>query len=616
MAKIRCKSLLALALALAACAPPRHQAGNQPTQSPPLQVTQRYVETAARLPPVERSQYLLRAAQALYRTGDKKSARQVLSGLLDPSRLSAPDRIALAFLKASLALDESDPASAQEALNALDPNELPDHLRKDYHQLRARAFALQGDLIGGLRERVSLGQWLKTLKEIEDNNQAIFEALELLPTQVLAGLKAKPKSDLAGWFELARILKSHPYRSQDLDLAVEKWRQTYSYHPADQARFLERLIVRRIPPLPQYKTPHKIALLLPRSGPFQAAADVIRHAIESARSLPNEFPQLEWTEYDSTAADPLTQYQHATNQGVELILGPLQKPELERLTSLTHFNPPVLALNVIDGISRPGLYQFALPPEEGVAQVANSAFAHGHRRALVLVAANQAGDRIANFLLAYWEKLGGRVLEIQRYPAAADPSAAIRRLLNLDESERRFEQLRPIVGEVHFTPRVRKDADFIFLYATPEQGRLIKPQLVFYRAEYLPVYATWDIYAGHPNPSQDRDLEGIRFCDLPWLLQGEHEAAPTVADFEAKWGPHSGAYLRLAALGIDAYRIPSRLLGIGGRYAGVSDILTLDDSGRIRRQLTCAEFRQGVPVIYGLAPDSIHGQPPSSRPPG
>lgn len=612
---------LALALALAACMPlERRQTPDRLRQAQTLatmgkhqQAAAQYLSAAEHLPPPERSHYLLRAAQALYLAGDREGMQLILAKL-DPGRMSLPDRIALAFLKARLALDQDDPTTAQDLLNTLDLHHLPAHLRKDYHQLRARVLALQGDLVGSLRARINLARWLKTLKEVEENNRAILQALELIPPDVLKGIKARPRSDLAGWIELAQLFKAHPYRSQALDLALEQWRQTYPYHPADQGRFLERLIARRLPQPPSYSVPQTLALLLPHSGPFQAAADVIRHAIESVRRLPSETYHPQLTEYDSTAADPVLQYQRAGGQGAELIIGPLQKPELERLARLERFHPPLLALNAIDGLTRPGLYQLALPPEEGVAQVADSAFAHGHLRALVMVPATQAGDRIANFFLSYWERLGGRVLEIQRYPPNGDVSSAIRRLLNLDESERRFERLRQFVWEAKFTARVRRDADFLFLHASPEQGRLIKPQLIFYRAEYLPVYATWDIYTGHPDPSQDRDLEGIRFCDLPWLLKGEHETAPTVADFEMQWGPHPGAYLRLAALGMDAYRIPARLLGIGGRYAGVSGLLTLDGAGRIQRQLTCAEFRQGVPVIYGLAPEASHVQKPSLRP--
>ncbi len=552
--------------------------------------------------PAERSFELLRAAQRLHRAGDFKGMQEILAQL-DLKQMSSAERIAFALLKASLALEQGNPEEALAHLAALAPRQVPEYLRKDYHELRARAFSLQGNLLKSLTERVALTPWLTAPKEVETNQQAILQALELLPLEALSELKAKPGSDLAGWIALAKLLRAHPYRSEALEAALLKWRAAYPYHPADRGRFLERTLARRVLKT-QYQVPNTLALLLPRSGPFQAAADVIRHAIEAVRSFPGETYRPKLIDYDS-AADPLLQYQQAKAHGAEFILGPLEKPELQRLARLESFNPPVLALNVVEELIRPGLYQFSLPPEAGVAQVADSAFSHGHRRALVLVPATPAGERVLRFFLAYWEKLGGKVLEIQRYPPEGDVSFALRRLLNLDESERRFERVRQWVGEAQFIPRVRRDAEVIFLQATPEQGRVIKPQLGVYRS-HLPVYATWDIYAGRPDPSLDQDLEGVRFCDLPWLLHGEYEPAPSPAEFEAKWGRLPGAYLRLAALGIDAYRIPAKLLGIGGRYAGASGILSLDAKGFIHRQLTCAEFRQGVPVIYGLAPESSY----------
>jgi hypothetical protein len=552
--------------------------------------------------PAARSDELLRAAQRLHRAGDFKGMQEILAQL-DPRRMSSAERIAFALLKANLALEQGDPEAALAHLAALEPTQIPEYLRKDYHELRARAFSVQGNLLKSLRERIALTPWLTAPKEVETNQQAILQALELVPLEALSELKAKPGSDLAGWIALAKLLRDHPYRSETLDAALLKWRAAYPYHPADRGRFLERLLARREFKA-HYRVPQTLALLLPRSGPFQAAAEVIRHAIEAARSFPGETYHPQLIEYDSSATDPVLQYQQAKAQGAEFILGPLEKPELERLARLESFNPPVLALNNA-ALTRPGLYQFALPPEEGVAQVADSAFSHGHRRALLLVPATPAGERILRFFLAYWEKLGGKVLEIQRYPPTGDVSSALRRLLNVDESERRFERVRHWVSAAQFIPRPRRDAEVLFLQATPEQGRVIKPQLGVYRA-HLPVYATWDIYAGRPEPSLDQDLEGIRFCDLPWLLQGEYEPAPSPAEFEAKWGRLPGAYLRLAALGIDAYRIPAKLLGIGGRYAGASGILSLDAKGLILRQLTCAEFRHGVPVIYGLAPQSSH----------
>jgi len=560
---------------------------------------ERFERIAVTLPPARRHAVLLRAAESWHRAGDESRARRLLQRI-DPRFLSERERIAFAFLGASLALDGEDPHRALRHLEAIDPERLPSPLRRRYHSLRARSFALAGDLPSLIRERVRLGRWLTAPAEVVENNRVILETLLLLPPEKLRRLQSAADRDLQGWVRLATVLRRHPVQSLELEDALTRWRQAFPYHPADRHRFLEHYLAQLHPP---YRPPRQVAALLPATGPYRQAGQAVAAGIEAARRLPRTW-QAQLQYYDSHADDPGTLYQQARADGAELVIGPLQKANVERLAQLERLNPPVLALNTLDRPPRPNLYQLALPPEEAVAQVAASAWSHGHRRALVFVPRNAVGERIERHFTAYWETtLGGRVLETETYdPNGTDFTRPLQHLLNIDESRRRFQRLRQVVWEAQFQPRIRRDADFLFLEAGPRQGRLIRPQLLFLGADYLPVYATRDIYAGHPDPGMDRDLEGVRFCDIPWLLDGDVGDLPTVRAFEAENGVHGGPWLRLAALGMDAWRIPFTLLADGRPLQGATGLLTLGPGGKIRQRLSCAQFRDGVPEIYGLAP--------------
>jgi len=567
------------------------------------QAAQAYQKAAQLASPENRPIYLLRSADAWISAGDMETARQILDHI-EPPQLPPAERAFHHLLRARVALEAGEPQITLEHLRQLQPKQIPIPLRKRYLELKARALTLQGELLASIQQRVQLGKLLKTPPAVEDNNQAILEALLLIPVSDLDSLQAPSNSDLAGWIALARILRSHPYRSDALDRALALWQNSYPTHPASRGKFLENTLSSR---LRTYQPPQRMALLLPATGPYQTASEAIRLGIEAIQNLPDNTFQSQLIEYDTSSLDPVSLYHQASGQGAEFILGPLQKPALEQLAPLEQFNPPLLALNRIEGLSRSGLYQMALPPEDAVEQTAASAWMHGYQNVLMLVPNSPLGDRIEQHFHEYWDTLGGKILEIQYYdPSSTDFSAPLQKLLNIDESRRRFQRLRKVVWEIQFEPRIRRDADFVFLQAGPRQGRLIRPQLMFYKAGYLPVYATRDIYEGHPNPQWDKDLEGIRFCDIPWLLNGEYQSAPSVTQFETEFGKHSGSYLRLAALGMDAYRIPFTLLGTGNqRLAGVTGILQVEMDGRIQPQMTCAEFQQGVPVIYGLAPDII-----------
>jgi len=612
--------LLVTCALLVACAPPpketipaeanwAHQARGLYRSGRFQQAAEAYQKAAQVSPGNQRSSYLLRSADAWIYAGETDTARQILQSI-DPSPLPPPERVFFHLLQARVALEAGQPEIAWKHLQQLRPEQIPAPLRKRYLELRAQTFTLQGKLVASIHERIQLGPLLQNPQEVEDNNRAILEALMLLPESTLDDIGATPNQDLAGWVELARILRSHPYRSYELDSSLAQWQARYPYHPANRGRFLEKVLPARQPTL---TPPQRMALFLPSSGPYQTAAEAIRLGIEAVRMLPSSTYHPDLIAYDTSSEDPAILYRQASEQGAEVILGPLQKASLERLSHLEEFTPPILAFNRIEELSRPGLYQLALPPEEAVEQSLASAWLHEHQSMLALVPDSPLGSRVEKRLHEYWETLGGEVLEIQHYdPAATDFSQPIRRLLNIDESQRRFQRLRKVVWEIHFEPRIRRDADFLFLQANPRQGRLIRPQMIFHRADYLPVYATRDIYEGHPNQKWDQDLEGIHFCDIPWLLGGDYESAPPVNLFEADYGVHSGSYLRLAALGMDAYHLPFTLLAGGyERFPGATGKLRVDVHGWIKRQMTCAKFQQGVPVIYGLAPE-ISAQPPQS----
>src|SRR5690606_35755969 len=89
----------------------------------------------------------------------------------------------------------------------------------------------------------------------------------------------------------------------------------------------------------------------------------------------------------------------------------------------------------------------------------------------------------------------------------------------------------------------------------PAQARQIKPTLAFHYAGDIPVYATSHIYSGVPNPSADRDLNGVRFNTMPWIFDTQSEEKKMI-DSAVK---SSAIYSRLHALGVDAYRLSPRL---------------------------------------------------------
>src|SRR5690606_17923298 len=93
----------------------------------------------------------------------------------------------------------------------------------------------------------------------------------------------------------------------------------------------------------------------------------------------------------------LSAYQEALAAGSEFVVGPLTKESLLMLASLGDLPAPVLALNTLPGDEqpRPGLYQFALAPEDEAIAAADYAIAQGFSRALVMTPDGDWGERVA-----------------------------------------------------------------------------------------------------------------------------------------------------------------------------------------------------------------------------
>ncbi|MGI9311879.1 MAG: penicillin-binding protein activator, partial [bacterium] len=143
------------------------------------------------------------------------------------------------------------------------------------------------------------------------------------------------------------------------------------------------------------------------------------------------------------------------------------------------------------------------------------------------------GRRVADAFARQWHALGGKLVARADFPRGEfDHSAIIQRFLGLEDSVARERILSAQLGlNLHFTPRRRDDIDFLFLAADAAQARSLVPQLRFFQAHDLALYATSAVYAGTPDAALDADLDGVAFGDLRWMLD---DVAPMTTDAPAQ----------------------------------------------------------------------------------
>jgi outer membrane PBP1 activator LpoA protein len=115
-----------------------------------------------------------------------------------------------------------------------------------------------------------------------------------------------------------------------------------------------------------------------------------------------------------------------------------------------------------------------------------------------------------------------------------------------------------------------------------------------YLGSSLPIYATSLVFASSADTLANFDLEGVRFLDMPWLLQPDHPAVMSYLRPEVQSSALDQE--RFYALGIDAYRIVQELLRPYEPMVsldGVTGTITPTDTQQFARSLVPAQFSQG-----------------------
>ncbi|MCK4840687.1 MAG: penicillin-binding protein activator [Methylococcales bacterium] len=562
----------------------------------PKQAAALYQELA-QSQPAHRDEFNLLAAEAFIQSGDSLSAKS-LADLIKTDSLSAEQRNRLNLLHAQINLSNGDAEQAINILNITQPYNLTLTDQIIFYQSLAFAHSLTGDTLQSVQARIQLSPLFENSQQRELNNTVILKSLNLLPTEILLTQQPPAPDTLGGWMALTRLLKDSQLKQnkEQFQTNLAEWELLFPDHPAIDSEFLESYLDHSTH---SFQLPSAIAILLPESGRFATAAQVIREGFMEAYHAQFEYqPIINF--YDTSIENSVELYHQAISNGAELIIGPLSKTNIQNLALDTELTIPVLALNHIENLAKNNLFQFGLSPIDDVRQIVNKASHDGNHKALVLTPNNNQGQRINNHLTDYWQETGGTLLESQPYNSKKnDFSAPIKDLLNLDESNYRYKQLRRLLAtNIEYTERRRHDVDAIFLSAQPQTARSIYPQLRFYRATNLPIYATSQLYNGQPNPSQDIDLNSITFCDIPWAFPETYPGKLSQQALRSNWQKFPRKYKKLLALGVDSFNVLTHLSTLDNiPYPGATGTLLLNQENRITRQLVCAKFINGKAVL-------------------
>ncbi|WP_152206017.1 penicillin-binding protein activator [Marinobacter changyiensis] len=593
-------ALLALVFVLGGCA----QLSMQTDQPRTADVALSLSDQAGSVEEAQR--YLLKTADRFQSEGMHEEARIILRSqqLATPVEALKDLYFLLAMRGVTSLEDRAWAGELAEALNVTQFAAYREDLIDQALNLQLQVYELAGRPLNIALTLISQAAASQTA-DAQQLNDRIWQALKRTPDSTLSDEgQSAIGYDTQGWLELAVMLREPGLTPEDQSQAIRDWQYNWTGHPAASLLPSELALITLL----AQQRPERIVLALPLSGPLAGAGAAIRDGFMAAFYHDETTADLaiEISVTDTYGQPFNALYDQLAKDSPDLIVGPLEKEALSAVFNRNAMPVPLLALNYDDSGKRAParLYQYGLSAEDEARQIAERLNSEGLHQTLVLIPSGGWGDRFEKALQARVNETSGTILHTERFFPEDNLREVSADILGINVSRQRAIQVEQTIGQdVEFEPRRRQDVDAIILVAQPTIARQFKPLFAFYFGGDLPVYSPSLVYEGRPDPSRDRDLDQIRFTDLPWVLDEKNEFRSAI---HTPFPGMSGQIGRLFAMGADAFHLSTQLPLLdqvdGSSLEGQTGTLKMTQDGRIQRTQRWAYFNQGTPKLLPDVP--------------
>ena len=603
--------LFSLSLLLSACSSTttseKATSKPQPIVAPDVltqidQPAQYYIDKIALANKPQAISWQLLSARALITEGHSQPALDILLSV-ERNPLSTQQLFEVALIRSEAYLLEKRYQDAATVLNfssTLDTAEQAHWQR--FYLLQATIAELLNDNATAVEYRVTLSDFLDA--ELHSTNNArLWELVSVIPNAELQLLTRRFKTEnptLSGWYQLAAVAQQYSIEPQLLIDHLQAWKTTYPQHPALSSFPIE--LVKAMATTPY--APSQIAILAPLTGKRAVAGKAIRDGMLSAYYQGESAERIKLHFYDTAATDADALYLQAIEEGADFVVGPLLKSNLAKVLPFVK-EVPLISLNKLSATeiqTAENIYYFSLSANDEAIAAAKKMHQDGIKQPLVLAPNNHTGNRLSEEFTKQWQTLTSGSSETYKYKSRSDMQNTVTSLFSVTSSNQRISLMQNLVGaDIKAKTRSRRDIDAIYIIATPSEAMLAIPYIITTQNPYAPqvaVYASSRTHGHNLSKSQSRDLNGLIFSDMPWLLNPDRELKQQTL---ALWPNMSKIQQNLFAMGYDSFQLIPNLLQLrnfpNSRLAGQTGILYINDDGIIEREFSWAKYRSGKIIL-------------------
>lgn len=598
---LRLLMTLALATALSACAsmpqktpPPSNPTPVEtPASTPETLTAQRagqltatghdlaaakdYIRAAAEARGQTQVHYLMEAAQASLKGRKPRVAILLANEVLRLQHDNAELRSAALWVRAQGFMDQGQTPSAKGNLEELlTITSTPQEVRAQAMGTLATLYTQEGHELTALNFLIE-GDGLLSGNDAAENHRRIRALLDSQSTAKLQNWQGRSGNPLVQeWLAVALITRQNP-DPQQRQAAISAWLTAHPGHPLINFSDHNATITdtsRLNPAL------GSICALLPSSGPYAPLSQAITAGMKTAAQLQSG-PAVRALRTTGNPSYTAVLFERGIKEGCKVFVGPWLPQDINAVAAVRKpSDPPIITLGVVPGVQQSGLYTLSLSRNVAAQQIAVQSYGAGYRRAYVLYPQDSSGAAIQADFIATWKKLGGKVGGVATYLPGHTFTNEAQRLLSGSPGQDSFV----------FLVTNAKNAN-----AAVSSIRLINNS--------VPIFSPALLH-GAALPNDARGLSGIASVDMPWIINSGQSWPQAVLLLRSTLPNASDAQWRMAAFGLDAYRIAERVLDkdTTGSLAGATGTLHFVTRNQVIRDMEWMEVENGQIVPLSGVP--------------
>ncbi|WP_426358702.1 penicillin-binding protein activator [Pseudocolwellia sp. HL-MZ19] len=421
----------------------------------------------------------------------------------------------------------------------------------------------------------------------------LWNELSALSSWELQQLKSLKPPYFEGWLDLILAANKWGDNKVVFDQKIAEFQFKYYNHPA-------KFITEQLLLVSQADTANinNIAILLPLSGQHKSIGEIVQQGI-----LAGYNDQTLLTFIDTNELDFTTLALRFKDEEVDHVIGPLLKPNVDAYIAQSDIQQPTLLLNIPTlGNLSANHFAFSMRREDEAIQAATVLVNKNYKHPVLFSTQDNASQKIASSFASKWQQLTGDLLETIQLPPNQEMQKALKTSLDIDVSTARIRNLEAQISEkIKTENRNRRDIDMIFIAAPSQYTRLIKPFIDVNTSTFsnsIPMYASSLSHKGATEDSEIRDLSGLTFSEIPWLLESESQNKVQQAISHDLWPNRPESLQRIFALGYDSLQIMPKLELMKElpylRHYGQTGELNMDKDNIISRSILWGQYNNGT----------------------